>query len=217
MSTSVVSCAVRVIGGVLCRMRVFGQDVRCVSTLVVCDEFTPEWWKFVKGVIESKELPLDVPRVTPRTEILRMIVGDFCWLGCVSGWRTLPQREGANFSSRCVADLVDEYTVRQLKEFDGMGQDFVIEGLGGDVSSVNIDVAEEVSVTSELGVDSAQEIMGPISSSSISLVDFSGVFSLGVSMITVSSVETTSAGAVPNAFDVVGSDMSTSTISERPT
>jgi len=207
MISSLVSFAV---GGVLCRMQVLDRDVRCVSALDICDEFTPEWWKFVKGVIELKEFSLDVPRITPRTGFLRMVTGDIRWLGCTSGWRTLPQREGANFSFRRVADLVDEYAVCQLKEF-------VIEGLNYDAFSVDIDVAGEVSVTPEMGVDSAREIAGLISSSSISFTYFSGVSSLGVSMIAVSSEVSTSAGAVPNAYDVVGSGMPTSTILEGPT
>ena len=133
-----------------CRMQVLDRDVRHVSVLVICDEFTPEWWKFVKGVIESKELLQDEPRITPRAGFLRRVTEDFRGLGCATGRRTLLQQEGANSGSRRVADLVDEYDVCQLEEF-------VAESLNCNVSSVNTVIAGEFSVAPELGVSDVRE------------------------------------------------------------
>ena len=247
MSISVVVCAVRVVGGVLCCMRVFVLGVAsrvpreradvCLVMFSEVDEQKDKYGAFYErsnafesgdeqngrndGYRDVDESTVAVPsslfreRRKGNYEALYNGVAwqDFCWLGCASGWRTLPQREGANFSSGRMADPGDEHVVHQLKGSDGMGQEFMIKSLRYNVSSVNIDVAEEFSLTSELGVDNAQEIVGLVSFSSIILADFSRVFSIDVSMIVVSSVETASAGAVPSALDVIGSGLSTSTIS----
>ena len=138
---------------------------------------------------------------------------DFCWLGCASGWRTLPQREGANFSSGRMADPGDEHVVHQLKGFDGMGQEFVIKGLRYDVSSVNIDFAEEFSMTLELGVANAVEEFDLVSFVSIIYVVFAQMFGVGVSMIIASFGEITSSSAILIAFNVAGSGSLISTTS----
>ena len=143
----------------------------------------------------------------------KVVLQDFCWLGCASGWRILSQREGANFSSKRIADPVDEYAVHQLKEFDGTDQEFVIKGLSYNVSSVSANVAEDFSVTFELGVAHAEEVVGLASFTSIIQVVSARMFSIDISMITVSSVETTSASAILIAFSVTGSGLSVSTIS----
>ena len=247
MSISVVFCAVRVVGGVLCRLRVFELGVasrvpreRADEWLVMFSEVAEqkdEYEVFYEQFNTSKsgneqngqndgyrgtnESIVAVPSSLFREwrkgnyDVLynKVALQDFCWLGCASGWRTLPQREGANFSSKRMADPVDGYALHQLKGFDGMGQEFVIKGLSYNISSASINVAEEFSVPLELGVDSSQEVVGSVSFTSIIHVDFARMFSIDVSMTTVISVETTSAGAIPSAFDVIGSGLSTSAIS----
>ena len=112
-----------------------------------------------------------------------------------------------------MADPVDEYAVHKLKGFDGTDQEFVIKSLSYNISSVSVNVAEDLSVPLELGVANAQEVVGLVSFTSIIHVVFARMFSIDVSLTTVSSVETTSANAILSAFNVTGSGLSMSTIS----
>ena len=138
--------AVRVADGVLCRMRVF--ELRVVSR--VPRERADEGLVVFCEVAEQKD----------GYEVFcdKVVLQDFCWLRCASGWRTLPRQEGANFNSRRMADLVDDCAVHQLKEFDGTDQEFVIEGLSYNVSSMDVNVAEDFSVPLELGITNAEEV-----------------------------------------------------------
>ena len=78
-------------------------------------------------------------------------------------------------------------------------------------------VMEDFSVTLELGVAKAEEVMAPASVTLIIQVVFAKVFGTDVSMITVSSVEVTSASAILVAFSATGSGVSISTMSESST
>ena len=70
-------------------------------------------------------------------------------------------------------------------------------------------------MTSKLGAASVEEVADLASFTSITQVVFAQMFDIDVSMISVSSVEVTSASAVLIAFSAAGSGMSISTISGR--
>ena len=75
-------------------------------------------------------------------------------------------------------------------------QEFVSKGLSYTVSSVSAKVAEDFSVTLKFGAASAEEVVALASFTSIIQVVFAQMFDIDVSMITVSSVEATSAPCV---------------------
>ena len=85
------------------------------------------------------------------------------------------------------------------------------KGLSYTVSSVSANVDEDFSVTLKFGAASAEEVVALDSFTSIIQVVFAQTFDIDVSMITVSSVEATSASAVLIASSAIGSGLSMST------
>ena len=85
------------------------------------------------------------------------------------------------------------------------------------VSSVSAHVAKDFSVTLELGAAQAEEVVTLASFTSIIHVVFAQMFSIDVSMITVSSVEATSASTILTAFSASGKGLSMSTITRIST
>ena len=175
-SISAVLRYVFVVGGVLCRMRVWGSE----GVVMFCDAL------YVRQ--------------------------SFCWLRCAPGWRTLPQREGANFNSKRVVDPMGGYLVYQLKDVDWSDQEFVMEGLSYYVSPTNVNATEDFSVSLESEAANAEEVMDLVSFTSIVHVVFDWRFSVDVSAIAVSPAEVTSANATLIAFNRTGSGLPVSTI-----
>ena len=176
VGVSVVLRYVFVVGGVLCRMRVWGSE----GVVMFCNAL------YVRQ--------------------------GFCWLRCVPGWRTLPQREGANFDSKRVVDPMGGYPVYQLKDVDWSDQEFVIEGLSYYVSPMSLNVTEDFSVSLELEAANAEEVMDLVSFNSTVLMIFYRRFSVDASAIAVSPAEITSANATLVALNGTRSGLPVSTI-----
>ena len=138
-----------------------------------------------------------------------------------------PKARAANFSVKLRGSTAwskdEELTARELAIVDifcGKSVDTAEEVTtetpeqsdGYDVSSVSANVAKEFSVTLDLGTAQAEEVVALASFTSNIHVVFAQMFSIDVSMITVSSVEATSASTILTAFSAAGRGLSMSTI-----
>ena len=166
----VVLRSIFVVGGILCRMRVWGLGLEGV--VMFCNAL------YVRQ--------------------------GSCWLRCVPGWRTLPQREGANFDSGRVVAVQGRRLVRpRVRDQRSQLQRILREHQR----------CREVSCAA--GIESRQCAGG--CGSDLLHIDHPRGLCQDVRhrclMSAVSYVETTFAGAVPSAFDVCRSGLPTSAVS----
>ena len=182
MSSSVVSCAV---GGILCRMRVFGSG----RSLRFCPGYLRRVYSGVVEVCQGchRVEGASAGRPSDNPEDWILVIGhgghSLVWLHLRS--------EDPSATRRC------ELQIQTCGRSCGRVRCVPAQGVRDRRSQLRRVFREhrccgEFSVTPELGVGNAQEVADLISSSSIGFTHLSGVFSLGVSTIAVSSEESTS-------------------------
>merc|ERR1712224_1120639 len=89
--------------------------VRRVFIMDNCEDLMPEFLQFVKGVVDSEDLPLNISRETlQQNKILKVIKKNL-----VKNSPFLEKLKKKGYEVLYMVDPIDEYAVQQLKEFDG--------------------------------------------------------------------------------------------------
>merc|ERR1712196_665162 len=88
--------------------------VRRVFITDSCEELIPEYLSFVKGIVDSEDLPLNISReMLQRSQILKVIKK------AVESAPFLETLKKKGFEVLYMTDPIDEYAIQQLKEYDG--------------------------------------------------------------------------------------------------
>merc|ERR1711869_189310 len=104
--------------------------VRRVFITDNCEDLIPEFLSFVKGVVDSEDLPLNISReMLQRSQILKVIKKNlvkkeiYCITGeskkAVEAAPFLETLKKKGFEVLYMTDPIDEYAIQQLKEYDG--------------------------------------------------------------------------------------------------
>ncbi|VAI86242.1 unnamed protein product [Triticum turgidum subsp. durum] len=106
--------------------------VRRVFIMDNCEELIPEWLSFVKGIVDSEDLPLNISRETlQQNKILKDYVtrmkegqNDIYYITgeskkAVENSPFLEKLKKKGYEVLYMVDAIDEYSIGQLKEFEG--------------------------------------------------------------------------------------------------
>merc|ERR1712178_139293 len=93
--------------------------VRRVFIMDDCEDLIPEWLSFIKGVVDSEDLPLNISRETlQQNKILRVIKKNLVKKSVESS-PFVEKLKKKGIEILYMIDPIDEYAVQQLKEYDG--------------------------------------------------------------------------------------------------
>eukprot|EP00450_Noctiluca_scintillans_P031051 CAMPEP_0194555686 /NCGR_PEP_ID=MMETSP0253-20130528/98365_1 /TAXON_ID=2966 /ORGANISM="Noctiluca scintillans" /LENGTH=716 /DNA_ID=CAMNT_0039403185 /DNA_START=160 /DNA_END=2307 /DNA_ORIENTATION=+ len=120
---------------------------------------------------------------------------------------------GSGLSTTMISSSASQMTTSFQQEFVSRSLSYTISSVDGVTAAVSQAKTIDAEATLHFGSASAKEIVALDSFSEMILVVFSQLFNIDVSMISIGSVEATSATAIHISFSATGSGLSTTTIS----
>merc|ERR1711937_914880 len=105
--------------------------VRRVFIMDNCEDLMPEWLTFVKGVVDSEDLPLNISRETLQQNKILKVIKKNIVKKCIELFGEIQENtedfkkfyeqfgKKRNYEVLFMVDPIDEYCVQQLKEYDG--------------------------------------------------------------------------------------------------